>query len=567
MDSQGLQGGRFDKGTFGALLALAALLGLAQSPFTAAARGHLWLGPQTLVLTAAGSVAALTIVLAARRCAREPALLLHDQSRLSAYAPLAIVMAAPLLSAAIIRLCFAAFPNSGDEYVFLFQSWTFLDGRLSNPPPPDGMLFGFMYIIDQGGRWVGQYLPGWPAALAAVQAAGLPAWCATPISGAVLLAALAGSLARAGATPGVRIALLFAYACSGFFLLNAATYYSHCFSAAAVMGTIYCLLRAERGSLSWWSGAGLCAGIAGMCRIDSGLLAAVAAAGAWAAQGFRPRALLAGLAGLAPPLAALFAYDAAITGDPFMIPTLWAGNLRLDAGGIGGIETGVPHPRIPIQTLWRLGELADTGSLLIPALYVFALIQRVKQRQIRFYDLVPPVNLVLFMIFPDMGGFQMGPRYWFDGFAAMHLTVGSVLSQGTPTRQRFAVAACLMLGTLELARLPGQVAFFSRVLAERATVYRLAAQLPQDQRALILIPDFPSAWNERFDRNALHRGFDFARNGISLDRPILFGRGDAPDGLERACRLYPEAAIYRFRLDRTVPGGELLPLSCPLNSD
>jgi len=566
MDGQHVPGGRFGKAAFAALLGLAALFGFGQSPLTTAARGHLWLGPQTLVLTAAGSMGALAIALAARRCAKARVAAFPDQSRLASLAPLAILVAAPALSAAILKLCFAAFPNSGDEYVFLFQSWTFLAGRLHNPPPPDGVLFGFMYIIDQGGYWVGQYLPGWPAMLAAVQAAGLPAWCAAPISGAVLLAALFGALARAGATPAVRVALLFAYACSGFFLLNAATYYSHCVSAAAVMGTIYCLLRAERGSLSWWSGAGLCAGIAGMCRIDSGLLAAVAAAGAWAAQGFRPRALLAGLAGLAPPLAALFAYDAAITGDPFMIPTLWAGNLRLGAGGIGGVETGVPHPRIPIQTLWRLGELADTGSLLIPALYVFAMIHRVKQRQIRFYDLVPPVNLVLFMIFPDMGGFQMGPRYWFDGFAAMHLTVGSVLSQGTPARQRFAVAACLMLGTLELARLPGQVAFFSRVLTERATVFRLAARLPQDQRALILVPDFPSAWNERFDRNALHRGFDFARNGISLDRPILFGRGDAPDALERACRLYPAAAIYRFQLDRTVPEGKLLPLSCPLNS-
>jgi hypothetical protein len=33
----------------------------------------------------------------------------------------------------------------------------------------------------------------------------------------------------------------------------------------------------------------------------------------------------------------------------------------------------------------------------------------------------------LFLIFPDVGGFQMGPRYWFDGFIAMHLAASSLL--------------------------------------------------------------------------------------------------------------------------------------------
>ena len=550
-------------GSFRRLLALAALSGLALSPVTVTSRGHLWLGPQTAVLTGIGLISAILIALAARHCAENAKASFLEPHRPPVAALAVILIVAPLLSMTILRFCFAAFPNSGDEYVFLFQSWTYLAGRLHNPPPPDGTLFGVMYIIDMAGHWVGQYLPGWPGALALVQAVGLPAWCAAAVSGAVLLALLYGALGRVCGSAGVRLALLFAYACSGFFLLNGATYYSHCFSAAAVMGSLYCLLRSGANSASWWAGAGFCAGLAGLCRMDSGLLAAIAASAAWAEQGFRPKALLAGLAGLVPPLSLLLFYNAEITGDPFLIPTMWAGNLSLTAGGIGGVEAAVPHPRVPIQTLWRLGELADTASLLIPALYLFALTQRWKARRFRFYDLVPPANLILFMIFPDLGGFQMGPRYWFDGFAVMHLTVGSVFSGGLGSRRRFAVAACLLLGALELARLPGQVIFFSRVLQERAEVYRLGAQLPRDRQSLILVPDFQSAWNERFDRTGAHRAFDFARNGISVEGPVLYGRGDAPDGLERACRLYPAAAIYRFKLDRDRPDGVLQPLDCP----
>ena len=550
---------------FPSLMMLAALLGLALSPFTVVARGTLWLGPQTLVLTLGGLIAGGAIALAARRFAQSTRGSFLDPPRVSPLAAPLIIVAAPLLSAVILRLCFQAFANSADEYVFLFQSWTLLAGRLVNPLPPDTTLFGLIYVIAEDGKWVGQYLPGWPAMLALVQAAGIPAWCAAAISGALLLALLAGALKRVCASPPLRLALLFAYGCSGFFLLNGATYFSHCFSTAAEMGVIYCLLRAETGRLAWWSAAGAFAGLAGLCRVDSGLLAAVAAVGAWAGQRFQAPALAAGLLGLAPPLALLLGYDAAVTGDPFVIPTEWGGNLRIGAGGISGVETWTGGPRVPVQTLWRIGELADTGSLLLPALYLYCLARRVKERAARFYDVVPLANLVLFMIFPDLGGFQMGPRYWFSGFAVMHLTVGSEFARTGPPARRFAVACCVLLGMLGLARLPGQVIFFSRVLHERATVYRLGADLPKDRRAMILVPDFPSAWDERFDRTGLNRAWDFARNGIAVDGPVLYGRGDSDDAPQRACRLYPDTSLYRFRLDRERPEGELLPLGCPVS--
>jgi hypothetical protein len=176
---------------------------------------------------------------------------------------------------------------------------------------------------------------------------------------------------------------------------------------------------------------------------------------------------------------------------------------------------------------------------------------------------VPIANFVLFLIFPDLGGFQMGPRYWFDGFVVMHITVASVFSELPIPWRRFAVACCLLLVPVSLARLPGQVQFQAHVMHERSSVFRLAATLPQDQRSIILIRDFPSTWNERFNRTQPNLAKDFARNGTALDRPVLFARGDEPDALKRACKLYPDATPFAFHLDRTHPDGRLEHLTCP----
>jgi hypothetical protein len=53
------------------------------------------------------------------------------------------------------------FPNSGDEYAYLFQAAEFARGRLWAPAPPLGDTFVAYrtWIID--GRWISQYPPAW----------------------------------------------------------------------------------------------------------------------------------------------------------------------------------------------------------------------------------------------------------------------------------------------------------------------------------------------------------------------------------------------------------------------
>jgi hypothetical protein len=540
------------------------LLSLMASVVTVTARGKLWLGPQTLVLGCVGLFVGILITFFAWQLSHASDAELFDRSWLRPSATIGVVTACVIVPVAITWFAFATFPNSADEYGFLFQAETFRHGRLWNHPPVDPGLFAQNYIVAKNGIWVSQYLPGWPAILTMLEIVHLPPWLAAPLCGAMLLLLLRAALRVERTFPALAVALLLAYASSGFFLLNSATYFSHCASALTVVGSIICMLSAERDpSWRWPAATGALLGFALLCRIDSALLVAVAAFIAWIEQGCRRRTLLFGVAGAMPLLLVFAAYNWLITGNPLMVPTAWAGNVGIGIHGLQGVENQPEHFRMLVQTFWRLGELADTASLVLPALYLAALIMRARDRKLRFYDAVPIANFALFLIFPDLGGFQMGPRYWFDGFVVMHITVGSAFSQTPIPWRRFAVVCCLLLIPISLARLPGQIAFEARVMRERSSVFRLAAALPSDKRTTILVNDFPSAWNERFNRTQPNFAKDFARNGTDLDKPILFARGDVPDALGRACAQYPDATLLSFHLDRAHPDGWLEPLACP----
>jgi hypothetical protein len=543
------------------ILLFAASFGL--SFITTLSRAKLWLGPQTAILGGVGICFAVAIAMLAWHWVHTPQAAQLDQPRLGRRGLIAVMGGCVVVGALILRVGFAAFPNSADEYGFLFTAHTLAQFRLWLPAPADPHLFGQQFLLAHGGRWVSQYLPGWPAVIAVFELLHLPSWLAAPACAALLAWVLWRALRLECASPPLTALLLLLCVTSGFFLLNAGTFYSHCVSALAVLGTVLCMLMAERRSHWIWPvAAGACVGFALLCRLDSGVLAGIGAFAAWIEQGMKRRTLLLGTAGFLPMLLLFGAYDWAITGVPFEPPTMWAGNFRIGLHGVAGTDPAAGRFRAIVQTLWRLGELADTASLLLPALYVSALAWRLRARRLRFYDILPAANFVLFLIYPDLGGFQMGPRYWFDGFVIMHLTVGSVFGAQDIAWRRFAVACCALLIPVSLARLPMQVQFHAREMHERASMFRLGAALPKDERAVILVDDFPSAWNDRANRTDWNLAKDFARNMPPLNARVLYARGDLTDAASRACGAFPDRHVLRFNLDRAHPDGWLVPVPC-----
>ncbi len=543
------------------LLALAAALSLLSTML----RTHDWPVSATLARLAIGAAVSLLVAgVALGAIGQAAARRLVVSPRVTALACLLCVTVAALIG----WLAFDGFASSADEYGFLFGAETMQRGRLVNPIPPDPALVKQAYLIARDGHWVTQYLPGWPAILALFTAMRLPTWLAAPACALAMLALLGRATSRVSSRRDVAGLATIACAASPFVLLNAATLFSHCASALFALGAILGQLDRARWRGSRWRGwwgdvlSGACLGLLLLCRIDSFLVAGVAIACAWVARPERARSLAGLVAGIAPFALGFALYNLAVTGSPITPPTVWGGNLSLGADGLRGVESHGGGWRAFEQTAWRLADLADTTTLVVPALYLWSLARATRRQSLAFYDLVPPTVFALFLVFPDYGGWQMGPRYWFDGFVVMHITVArEIAAAADPARLRgAALLACLL--PAEFGLLVGQVDFHARIIAEREAPSRLAAALP-DRAAFVLVGDFPSGFDRRFNRRDKHRAQDFMRNGPTADGRVLFVRADAPDALARACRLRPDAQGYRFVLGPTEPKGRLDRVSCP----
>ena len=227
--------------------------------------------------------------------------------RLAALMLVGLGITGSLLAVWILR----AFPNSPDEYDYLFEAKTFLAGRLWNPLPPLPDLFAHVHLIFWYEKWVSLYPPGWPMLLAAVMGLRLPPWLAGPLCGGVLLfAMLKLGQKRDGTLGGLLAVALVAF--SPFFLFNAGSYFSGI--SAAMMGLLFCWAALAFLEYPRWSNA-ICAGLAlgmlGLIRSQNVVLSGLPFAVQFLLRARRrhyclaPGIILAGL----PFLAALLLYN------------------------------------------------------------------------------------------------------------------------------------------------------------------------------------------------------------------------------------------------------------------
>ena len=231
---------------------------------------------------------------------------------------LSIVMAALLAALGVAYFVLDAFPNSGDEYAYLFQARQFAHGRLWADSPPLGYTFVAYRTWLLDGKRLSQYPPGWPLALAVAIVAGIPTWMVNPILGAAGVAGRTARTWRFGSGNMVFLALVL-YLLTPFFLLNAASYHSHMFSACLIALLCLCCLRhLQKGR--YWSpaAAGALIGLIAITRYFSFVLLIPALLYWYFVELRRDRVrtlLLAGLGAL-PFLILVLAYQYFVTGDP-----------------------------------------------------------------------------------------------------------------------------------------------------------------------------------------------------------------------------------------------------------
>jgi hypothetical protein len=475
---------------------------------------------------------------------------------LLAGAGLALMLAATLV---INRSVLRDFPNSSDEYVYLYQAATMAAGRLWNQTPPASDALFFMYIDVGGPRIYGSFPPGWPLALTAAMVMHVPVWLVNPLLGlatVVLAALLARSLYGWRAAVWVAVTL----AAMPYVLFNAASYFSHPLCGVLLLGAA-CLAAGEQRD-RWWAAAGVGFLIAWavvaryftgvVCGIPIGLLLLRpkedVPRGARIRIAARRMAWM--VAGGMPWVVFLGWYDTMMNGSPWTLTTEVGTYARWFKPGFAVRGLDLLGSHVGRHLLW-------TPPALI-VLYVLFLKRTPKARRTPLDWMLAATVVGLYCYF-ERGGNQYGTRFHYEAFLfATVFVIGQLFHReslrGAARWERAAFAAF----ALSLAAMPVQLAAHAlierRVITERLDPFR-TVQDAHLRDAVVFI-------DERVGTTRPMRPYDLTRNGLTYDGPVLYANGTGPAEDCAVMAQFPGRSAYRYAWDATRRAGSLARLEC-----
>src|SRR5713101_3238125 len=450
--------------------------------------------------------------------------------------------------------CLREFPNSADEYSYLFGAQTFLAGRLWNPLPPEPQFFAFLHILWLNGKWVTMYTPGWPLLLALAGYFRLPYWLVCPVIGLVFLMVMLVLGKRQGGHLGAVLTILI-IALSPFFVFNAASYFNMLPSAtAAVLFGWAALEFLDRPSPLNAILTGVCLGALGFIRIYDVTILFLAFAIGLLSVGKRRHYTLAPLIALGglPFVAALLAYDRAITGSAFLLPEIW-GNPGTELGFIL-IDRGLTFLDEIFMALWSIVDFGRWTSPIFLFGSLAALTLKIRKHQWIFLDLIFPINVVAYLLVEGIGGNRYGPRYYFIGYPFLVLTLVSILVPllKDTTRLRTVIfVSSLILGhvTTCVFSIVSFADLYRNMVNERRDVYD-QVQTQHIHNAVVVIRTVGGRYMRMTP-------MDLTRNGISIgDQDVIYSL-DIPDHMTELRQLFPTRKFYIYDGKLGAAKGEL----------
>ena len=458
---------------------------------------------------------------------------------------LVIVVATALIG----WLALEHFPNSGDEYCYLYQADTFLAGRLWNPPRPLQPFFETSHIIERDGRLFSVFPPGWPVIMAAGMRAGLPPWTLNPLLSAamfVLTFFLARRLTGDGATAALASVML---ATTSYFLMTGASYFSHTACAVLVVGAMIAMLRMAEGRPWSAAAAGVLAALAVITRYYTPVLCLLPLTIVLLRERPWRKEYLWAIAGALPPLVFMLIYNHALSGNALVLSK-------------GGVEQ---YDELWFATgFWRRGaefmgaHLFDLMLWTPPALLVAYLAGlHTTPLKSRLGAVGAGFACLALGLYPYMnrGGNQYGPRFYFDGFPLLVIVAATAVFGATRYEDRSRAARRLVY--LFFVSVVAHVAIAATQL--QATHAQIEERLDLERRvaatsishALVFVTTPIGLERAMFPQ-------DFTRNGINADAPVLYvlDRGDENNQLRD---YYADRKCYVYRFDLDTRTGSLTP--------
>lgn len=440
------------------------------------------------------------------------------------------------------------FPNSGDEYCYLYQAGTFARGHVANTPHPQQEFFTFFHVRQVDNRVFSVFPPGWPAVLAAATVLRVPLWVVNPLLGvaALWLTFLVGRRRYDDLSAAAGVAVL---AVTPFFLFNAASYFAHALCAVQILAFAYFGLRAiDERRAAWAAAAAAAIGTALLTRNYTAVWCVLPFALALLRmQRFGLRALgAAGLAGL-PFALAFLDYNTATMGHPFAMamsgfeayddrwfPPNWFGRgIEITAGHLGRFLRWTP-PALLVLYGWSLRRGSPAAGW-------------------RFTDGIFPALALGYFFYVERGGNQYGPRYYFEGLPFVVLAVAAAVTkepryEDKPPGARLACYALVLSLAACVPLLAMSAATEGRVVSERREPYRLAAEQRLDHAIVFVATS--AGWTRPMS------ALDLTRNDPAFTARVLYAHDLGPRNAELMAA-YPDRAFYRYRFDRATRRGSL----------
>ena len=309
-----------------------------------------------------------------------------------------------------------------DEIVQVMQARIFAEGRVSRLADVHPEFFSALHVVDMNGSVFSQFPPGGPLMLLPGVMAGM-AWLTGPTFGAVAVVAF-WRLVRSTESPSVALGAAALFGMAPFMVFMAGSHMNHVPTLAWLCLALLALRRTTSAEVPRVVDAlatGLCQGMMISIRPGDGAASALPA-GLWLlARAVRQREavvpLLAAGAGIALPVVAVLAYNAATTGvaTVFGYELLWGASHGLGFHQAPWGVTHTPARGFELVNLYflRLQTYLFETPLpsLVPAIAALALVRRLSPFD--RYLLVSSSLLVVGYFAYWHDGFFLGPRFFY----------------------------------------------------------------------------------------------------------------------------------------------------------